>query len=108
MTKEYNDLEELHSTSFHNAELIMAKYSLDYMVVCFHCVKRYASRLVAETVDAGQTALCPKCGIDSVIEDTERDKVIAMQDKYFNFGTNSKTGVEARVCESPFEAGDWE
>lgn len=39
---------------------------------CFHCCEIYSPKLIEEWVDEndsgiGQTAMCPKCGIDSVI-----------------------------------------
>jgi len=41
---------------------------------CFHCCATFAPIEIAEWVDEdqsglGQTALCPKCGIDSVLGD---------------------------------------
>ncbi|WP_287029693.1 cytoplasmic protein [Pseudomonas sp. UBA6310] len=34
---------------------------------CFYCLENFAAAAISEWVDEGQTALCPKCGIDSVI-----------------------------------------
>jgi hypothetical protein len=34
---------------------------------CFHCLAVYGPDAISEWVDGGQTALCPRCGIDSVI-----------------------------------------
>ena len=34
---------------------------------CFYCLGIYPPDLIDEWVDDGQTALCPECGIDSVI-----------------------------------------
>lgn len=39
---------------------------------CFHCLRMFAAKDINEWVDEGksvaeQTALCPRCGIDSVI-----------------------------------------
>ncbi len=39
---------------------------------CFHCCEIYSPEIIGEWVDKddtglGQTAMCPKCGIDSVI-----------------------------------------
>ena len=38
---------------------------------CFHCKRIYDPRKITEWVDHGKTALCPYCGIDAVIPDTE-------------------------------------
>jgi hypothetical protein len=34
---------------------------------CFYCLATFSPIEVCEWIDEGQTALCPKCGIDSVI-----------------------------------------
>jgi hypothetical protein len=34
---------------------------------CFYCLKTFAPSEISEWVDRGETALCPKCGIDAVI-----------------------------------------
>ena len=38
---------------------------------CFYCKRIYDPRKITEWVDDGKTALCPYCGIDAVIPDTE-------------------------------------
>ena len=39
---------------------------------CFYCKRIYDPRKITEWVDYGKTALCPYCGIDAVIPDTEK------------------------------------
>lgn len=34
---------------------------------CFHCCATFASQDIRQWVDGGQTALCPRCDIDSVL-----------------------------------------
>ena len=34
---------------------------------CFFCFKRFATSEIKAWVDANQTALCPHCGLDSVL-----------------------------------------
>jgi hypothetical protein len=34
---------------------------------CFYCCETFDPKLVEEWVDSDDTAICPKCGIDSVI-----------------------------------------
>ncbi len=34
---------------------------------CFHCLGTFAPTAIVEWVDDETTALCPKCGIDSVL-----------------------------------------
>lgn len=36
---------------------------------CFYCCQSYSPSLVVEWIDDETTAMCPKCGIDSVIGD---------------------------------------
>ena len=36
---------------------------------CFHCVKTFTPQQITEWIDNGQTAVCPFCGVDSVIPD---------------------------------------
>jgi hypothetical protein len=53
----------------HRAEIIAST-----LCGCFHCCARFPPAEIREWVDedptgVGQTALCPKCGIDSVIGD---------------------------------------
>ncbi len=36
---------------------------------CFHCMEIFSANEVVEFVDSENTALCPKCKIDSVICD---------------------------------------
>lgn len=38
-------------------------------VGCFYCAQTYPAVAIAEWWDDDQTAVCPKCGIDSVIGD---------------------------------------
>jgi hypothetical protein len=34
---------------------------------CFFCFRKFPSNEITKWVDANQTALCPKCGVDSVL-----------------------------------------
>ncbi len=34
---------------------------------CFHCLAEFSTDEIIEWIDDGDTALCPKCGIDAVI-----------------------------------------
>ena len=36
---------------------------------CFHCKSFFKPTKIKEWIDEGTTAMCPKCGIDSVIGD---------------------------------------
>lgn len=37
---------------------------------CFHCLEMFHPSAVKEWTDRGQTAICPQCGIDSVLPET--------------------------------------
>lgn len=56
---------------------------------CFHCLETFAPSEVREWIDAEQTALCPSCGIDSVIGDAsgypagDRGFLRSMRQAYF-------------------------
>ena len=54
---------EAAMSSFHNKEAIKnAK-----MVSCYFCCNVYPSSRIKHFVDGGATAICPICGIDSVL-----------------------------------------
>jgi hypothetical protein len=40
------------------------------LVGCFYCEEIYSPLQIVEWVDEDNTALCPKCGIDSVVPDS--------------------------------------
>ena len=59
-------LNRLHAYCSHNKELdIISK-----TCYCFYCKEKYDSKEVIEYIDDGQTALCPKCGVDTVLPDS--------------------------------------
>ena len=39
------------------------------LAACYFCKSVYEPSKIIETTDEGKTALCPKCGIDSVLTD---------------------------------------
>lgn len=39
------------------------------VAACFHCCTRFPRTRVMEWCDGGETALCPRCGIDAVLPD---------------------------------------
>ena len=49
-------------SSRHRAEVLASE-----VCACFYCGQTFPSSEILDYVDNGQTALCPKCGIDSVI-----------------------------------------
>lgn len=97
-------LRTLHLKALDNKKILnMAKWCM-----CFHCVTRFKFDKIKEFCDSGRTALCPHCGVDSVLDDVDRDVLIDLQDHYFNFGSKPGTGKLERVRDSPFVKGeDW-
>jgi len=82
-TKEY--LEKAHNHCiYHRAELENSSYC-----GCFHCLQVFNPKDIICWIDEDKTALCPLCGIDSVIGDDSgypvRDKrfLKAMYRRYF-------------------------
>lgn len=73
---------ELRERSFRNKGILK---NADWCM-CYHCVKRFKFDEIIEFVDEGRTAMCPKCGIDSVLDDIDRNTIVDMHDQSFNFG----------------------
>jgi hypothetical protein len=46
----------------HRAEVLKSK-----ICACFYCQGHFAPTEIVEWIDKDQTAMCPKCGIDSVL-----------------------------------------
>jgi len=59
---------------------------------CFHCKKTFIPSDIEDWTDDGQTALCPKCGIDSVLGDkgvigaADEDFLRQMRRQWFGAG----------------------
>lgn len=57
------DLQAAHRhSSLHRGEVLASD-----TCACFYCLKSFPPSEIGEWVDDGQTALCPRCGIDSVL-----------------------------------------
>ncbi|MDQ1000297.1 hypothetical protein QFZ28_000697 [Neobacillus niacini] len=59
---EHNYLEAHRFSSRHRKEL-----EKDKICGCFYCTKIFSPAEITEWIDDDDTALCPYCGIDSVI-----------------------------------------
>lgn len=57
------DLTRAHRHSMRNWTYIKASTRCG----CFHCLSMFDAREVVQWTDNGETALCPICGIDSVL-----------------------------------------
>lgn len=58
-----SQLQALHKLSSYHREDVLRVAE----VTCFYCMKHYKPKLIKEWCDKGQTAICPKCGIDAVL-----------------------------------------
>ena len=76
-------MRKLHVYSSHNRELIL-KSNKCY---CFYCKSILSSNEIIKYIDNNETALCPKCDIDSIIpdaiDDTIDQKVIDDMNQYW-------------------------
>ena len=65
------------------------------MVGCFYCKCIYSPSKIKEWIDGGETALCPKCGIDSVLPGfyglVSPEFLQSMYYKWFHFDRNNHT-----------------
>jgi hypothetical protein len=59
------DVKRAHAKSSMHREEVLASA----LCGCFYCCKVFEPSKIVEWIDGGQTAMCPKCGIDSVIGD---------------------------------------
>jgi Zn finger protein HypA/HybF involved in hydrogenase expression len=66
-----SQMERLHAYASHNKELI-EKSDKCY---CFHCKSVFESGEIERYLNEETTAICPKCGIDSVIPDGMDEKI---------------------------------
>ena len=76
-------LKKLHAYSSHNKDLV----AVSGKCYCFHCKAVVSSYLITDYADNGQTALCPKCGIASIlpdaIEEVTNKNIIAEMNEYW-------------------------
>ena len=57
------------------------------LVGCFYCQAKFPPSEITEWIDDGTTALCPHCGIDSVLPDSvdlSDEMLRAMHDYWFS------------------------
>lgn len=79
-------LKRYHKLSIYNRENITDKTEC----FCFYCLESYPGKEIDGWTDNGQTAICPRCDIDSVIYKTEelpisRSILEKIHKFYFNF-----------------------
>ena len=62
-----NDIKNAHICSSGNREQLSKSKKCGY----FYCLKIFEPKLIVDWCDNGQTAICPFCGIDSIIYDNK-------------------------------------
>jgi len=58
-----NILRIIHNHASYHKDILISEGSGH----CFYCLKSFKTNEVTEWIDRGLTALCPHCGIDSVL-----------------------------------------
>jgi hypothetical protein len=76
--------QEAHQLSIHHRTDILRSERCG----CFYCLRIFLPSEIEEWVDDGQTALCPYCGIDSVLGsasgiEISQDFLGQMRERYF-------------------------
>jgi len=64
---EINKIKNAHLYSSHNKEQL----SKSKLCGCFYCLKIFDPKLIVDWCDDKETAICPFCGIDSIIYDSK-------------------------------------
>jgi hypothetical protein len=70
---------KLHLLSTKNKDLL----KLVDTAGCYYCCKHFPPSTIKEWIGAGECALCPLCGIDSVLPDPTDETLKAMYDRWF-------------------------
>jgi hypothetical protein len=69
---------------------------------CFHCLKEFRAEEVSGWTDGGKTALCPRCGIGSVLsnsaDELTDDLIRQLQATYFVGPSKKFTAEEWRTA----------
>jgi len=78
------NLELMHKSSFNNKKII----SKSKQCGCFYCFALFSPSEIKDWVDEGNTSLCPRCGMDSVIGDAvgievNKELLTEMKEKHF-------------------------
>ncbi len=73
---------------------------------CFHCQSIFASDDIRQWVNNGQTALCPQCGIDSVLPGVTNSATLAALHHHRFDVTNRMTEDGSRNVATEHTAGE--
>ena len=95
------DVERAHEQSYHNRAVVLASRQCG----CFFCGSIFRPRDITGWSDGrpatGETALCPRCGIDSVIGDASGAPITnaflnAMARRWFAGSVEARLGTAPR------------
>lgn len=64
---EIDEMKNAHMCSSYNREQL----SKSKLCGCFYCLNIFDPKLIVDWCDGNKTAICPFCGIDSVIYDSK-------------------------------------
>lgn len=71
-----------------------ARIALGAPCGCYFCLTVFDGGTVAEWTDAGETALCPRCGIDAVLPGEARiEALAALHERWFCQGVDGVTEI---------------
>ena len=91
------DLQLAHGKCIHHRPELEASS----LCGCFYCLATFVPGEIVDWCDDGNTGLCPKCGVDSVLGDSsgypiaERDFLGAMKTRWFGAGCAATTWTNA-------------
>lgn len=79
-------------SSLHRAEVVASD-----ACACFFCLQRFVPGEITDWVDDGETALCPRCGIDAVLGSAcgfplTPEFLRAMNDSWFGMSVHDPGG----------------
>jgi hypothetical protein len=84
-SEKYAELATLHRSSFGSAAKAMAAFTC----TCFHCYQSFAGCTIVNVKaerDGSETALCPYCGMDSVLSSSVSNTTL--KDLYIHYFTS--------------------
>ena len=73
-----NKLSDLCVAAHKHSSRHRAEIEASTRCACFFCFRTYPSTDIKAWIDANQTALCPRCGVDSVIGSASKHRLDEM------------------------------
>ena len=106
---EEEQLHEIHNYSSYHKKMIRNSS----VCGCFYCCRTFEPVDIEEWVDGGQTAICPYCGIDSVIPgasgiDVDDEELLKEMYKYYFTGGTTYRMIDGVPTEIGYTKSEWE